>query len=164
MNALSRSRRLFVLLTILVSIPRAAVAQRIETGFLDRVLMVDGEPRRFQVYVPRGYSPLERWPVILALHGSGDRGTDGLLQTTQGIAAAIRRNVARWPAIVVFPQMKPEAVWNGEEAELAMQALDQTMKEFVIDPDRVYLTGFSRGGSGAWFLAYRYPERLRPPW
>lgn len=131
-----------------------------ETGFLDRTVTVAGETHRHQVFVPADYLPTKRWPVILFLHGAGERGTDGLLQTEVGLGSALRRHPERYPAIVVFPQVSPDARWTGPAAEMALKALEQTEREFNIDRGRVYLTGLSMGGSGAWYLAYRNPERF----
>jgi predicted peptidase len=130
------------------------------TGFLNRMVTVDGTSHRYQVYVPAEYSRTRRWPVILFLHGSGERGMDGLLQTEVGLGQGIRRHAGRWPAIVVFPQAPPEHRWHGEVAHLALATLDRTLQEFSTDADRVYLVGLSAGGNGVWNLAYRYPERF----
>jgi hypothetical protein len=69
-----------------------------DTGFLDRSVTVTGETYAYQVYVPREWSATQRWPVILFLHGGGERGGDGMLPTHVGIGAAIRRN--RTPAFL----------------------------------------------------------------
>lgn len=135
-------------------------AQEVETGFLDRTVTVADQDHRYQVYVPHDYSASERWPVILFLHGAGERGSDGLLQTAVGLGDAIRRNPTRYPAIVVFPQAPTDSLWTGVPAEAAMAALDRTLEEFATDPSRVYLTGLSMGGHGSWYLAYRHPERF----
>jgi predicted peptidase len=115
---------------------------------------------RYQVYVPAQYSRARRWPVILFLHGSGERGTDGLLQTSIGLGEGIRRHAERWPAIAVFPQAPPGHRWHGKVAHLALATLDRTLHEFSTDSDRVYLVGLSAGGNGVWNLAYRTPERF----
>lgn len=137
-----------------------ARAQRVETGFLDRSVVVNGSVYRYQVYVPARYpASTERWPVILYLHGAGERGDDGLFQTAIGLPNAIRRAPKTYPAIVVMPQVPTDSVWMGDPASAAIAALDRTMSEFRGDPDRVYLTGLSMGGNGTWNLAYRFPER-----
>ena len=150
-----------VVVAVLVA-PAALAAQRVETGFLDRTVTVAGTPHRYQVYVPSGYAaaPAQRWPVILFLHGGGERGSDGLLQTAVGLPAAIRGGSARYPAIVVMPQVPADSLWLGTPAQVGMAALDQTLAEFRTDPDRVYLTGLSLGGNGTWNLAYHFPERF----
>lgn len=141
-----------------VLVAPSALAQRGETGFLDRVVTVAGHDYRYQLYVPAEYASRSEWPVILFLHGAGERGTDGLLQTTVGLGPAIRRNPERFPAIVVFPQVPPDSQWVGVPAEMAIAALKQTMNELAVDSNRVYLTGLSMGGHGTWYLAYRYPD------
>jgi len=130
------------------------------TGFLNRAVTVDGVSRRYQVYLPAEYSRSRRWPVILFLHGSGERGSDGLLQTAVGLGGGIRRHAARWPAIVVFPRAPLERRWHGKVAHLALATLDHTLRAFSTDADRVYLVGISAGGNGVWNLGYRYPERF----
>jgi predicted peptidase len=146
---------------ILLLVPTIAMSQRVETGFLDRSIAVGGRPYRYQVYVPANYATsTERMPAILFLHGAGERGADGLIQTEVGLASAIRRVPSRYPAIVIMPQVPTDSLWIGQPADAAMAALDQTQREFRVDPDRVYLTGLSMGGNGTWNLAYRYPERF----
>lgn len=130
------------------------------TGFLNRTVEVEGVSHRYQVYVPADYSPARRWPVVLFLHGSGERGTDGIIQTSIGLGDGIRRHAGLWPAIVVFPQAPPDHRWHGRVAHLALATLDRTVREFRTDPDRVYLVGLSAGGNGVWNLAYRTPERF----
>ena len=131
---------------------------KIETGFLDRFITLGGVQYHYQVYVPSVYTPVHSWPVILFLHGAGERGRDGLLQTQVGLGAAIRANASRYPALVVFPQSPSDSLWVGVPARMAMAALGKTMEEFRVDSDRVYLTGLSMGGNGTWYLAYRNPS------
>jgi predicted peptidase len=138
----------------------AVAAQEVQTGFIDGVVTVSQEDYRYQVYVPRAYDPTQRWPVVLFLHGAGERGGDGLLQTVVGLGDAVRRDPARFPALVVFPQAPADSQWAGVPAEAAMAALDAVMAEYSTDPDRVYLTGISMGGNGSWYLAYRHPDRF----
>lgn len=139
----------------MLALPSAALA---ETGFLDRTIKVDGKAYAYQVYVPR--QPIAgAKPIILALHGAGERGSDGLLQTEVGLAGAIRRHPERWPAIVVFPQAPKDQLWMGLPAKVALAALAQSEREFRTDPNRVYLAGLSMGGNGSWRLAYENPDR-----
>src|SRR5262245_4133231 len=117
-----------------------ASMQQVQTGFLDRTVAVAGQAYRYQVYVPADYVSKPSWPAILFLHGAGERGSDGLLQTNVGLAPAIRQNPSRYPAIVIFPQVPRDSLWVGTPADMAVAALQQTMKEFHVDPKRVYLT------------------------
>lgn len=149
----------FGAIAVALFLPGSALGQP-QTGFLNRVVVDGGVTRRYQVYVPFNYTPTQRWPVILFLHGGGAQGDDGLLQTEGALASAIRVHPERWPAIVVFPQARMDHRWNGEDAAWALRAVEQTQSEFATDTGRVYLTGLSRGGEGAWWLAYRNPARF----
>lgn len=131
-----------------------------ETGFLNRRVRSAGRERAFQVFVPPEYDGRRDWPVILFLHGSGERGDDGARQTTIGLPAAIRRDASCYPALVVMPQAPIGATWLGEASTVALAALDQTVAEFGGDPARVYLAGMSMGGNGAWAMAGADPGRF----
>jgi predicted peptidase len=148
------------LLLLLVLMPSPAFAQAADTGFLNRTITIGADTHRYQVFVPSDYNRSRSWPVVLFLHGGGERGTDGLIQTEVGIGSAIRRFAARFPAIVVMPQAQAPLGWVGTNADLALKALDKTESEFSTDKSRIYLTGLSMGGGGTWYLAYRNPDRF----
>ncbi len=154
-------RMTFALLIMLAGV-RLASGQTIETGFLNRSVRLDGTEYAFQVFVPREYRSSMSWPVVLSLHGGGERGNDGLIQTEVGLGRAIRRHATRFPAIVVFPQspVGETAGWQSIGARVALAALDKAMAEFNTDKSRVYLTGLSMGGNGSWYLAYHHPDRF----
>ena len=127
---------------------------------IDKAVVIDGLTYPYQVYVPRNYADQTRWPVILFLHGAGERGSDGLLQTEVGIGTALRRFPTRYPAIVVMPQSPAQSRWAGAPAAAALAALDETLATYATDVQRVYLTGLSMGGEGAWYLAYHHRQRF----
>src|SRR5262245_46097064 len=129
-------------------------------GFLYKTLEFKQQTYAYCVYVPPEYVAREKWPMILFLHGSGERGSDGFLQTEVGIGTAIRRNRAACPAIVVMPQCRPGHWWTDEMAEMALKCVEQTSREYNLDLERLYLAGLSMGGAGAWLLASQFPERF----
>ncbi len=142
-------------------IPVSADARKHETGFLDRTISLQGVTYKYQVFLPENWTPHEKWPVILALHGAGERGDDGLLQTDVGIGTALRTNRSAIRAIVVMPQCPKNLWWMLPPMDdLAMAALDEATKEFHGDVNHTYLTGLSMGGFGAWHLAETYPGRF----
>jgi len=149
-----------LLLSLAVLTAGRAESQNVQTGFLDRSMTVGGVAYPYEIYVPANYSTAQQWPVILFLHGAGERGADRLLQTSNALGAAIRRAPSAYPAIVIFPQVPADSSWVGIPAQVAMGALDRAVTEFRIDPDRVYLTGLSMGGNGTWHLAYNHPDRF----
>ncbi len=130
------------------------------TGFLFKTLELEGETYAYSVYVPPEYTADRAWPVILFLHGAGERGRDGLLQTDTGIGRAIRRHREWIPAVVVMPQCREHEAWTGRMATLALRCLEQTSREYRLDATRMYLTGLSLGGHGTWHLAASLPGRF----
>lgn len=150
-----------ILCTIaLLALSCSTMAPAPETGFLNRTVRINGTVYPYAVYVPRDFDASRSWPVILFLHGSGERGSDGLRPTQIGIGASIRFDPSRVPAIVVFPQCPTDLRWTGDPAQAAMAALDSAMKEFHGDPHRTYLTGLSMGGYGTIHLALAHPDRF----
>ena len=114
--------------------------------------------QKTQIWLPASYSPSRKWPAILFLHGSGERGTDGIKQTTVGLGHALSSGKIDPQAIVIFPQCPDNRRWVNEP-QIAIAALDAAEREFPIDKHRVALTGMSMGGAGAWLLAAKYPRR-----
>lgn len=136
-------------------------AKKPETGFLDRTVAVGGTTYKYQVFVPDDWTKQKKWPVILFLHGAGERGDDGLIQTEVGIGTAIRRDRTRFPAIVVMPECRKNVWWSESTmANMAMAALAAAQKEFRGNATRIYLTGLSMGGYGTWYLAGKYPGKF----
>jgi predicted esterase len=132
-----------------------------DTGFLNRRIELHGITYRFQVYLPEDWrrDDGKQWPIILFLHGRGERGSEGMWQTQIGIAEAVRNHPDRWPFVIVMPQCPDTAHWTDPAmTELAMASLDQESNEFHGDPTRTYLTGLSMGGYGVWELARLYPR------
>lgn len=139
----------------------SALAKKSETGFLDRTVDVGGTTYKYQVFVPAAWDKHKKWPILLFLHGAGERGDDGLLQTDVGIGHAIREHGARFPLIVVMPQCRTGHVWTEPDMEAqALAALESSLAEFHADHDRVYLSGISMGGYGTWDLAAQYPKKF----
>ena len=133
-----------------------------ETGFLNRRIELYGAFYRFQVYLPEEWrrDDHKQWPIVLALHGRGERGSEGMWQTQIGLPQELRDHPERWPFLVVMPQCPQAGYWTDPEMlAMAMAALDQETAEFHADPERTYLTGLSLGGYGAWELARNYPHR-----
>lgn len=133
-----------------------------ETGFLNRRIQIGSATYRYQVYLPEEWRRNDRklWPVILFLHGRGERGEEGMWQTQIGLPQAIRDHPERWPFVVVMPQCSIDRYWTDKDMlAMAMAELDQETAEFHGDPARTYLSGLSMGGYGAWELARSYPTR-----
>ena len=125
-------------------------------------LEFNGVTYRFQIYLPEEFrrDDHKHWPILLFLHGRGERGAEGMWQTQIGLPEAVRDHPERWPFIIVMPQCPRLDYWTDPDMmAMAMAALDQETAEFHADPARTYLTGLSLGGYGAWELARLYPNR-----
>jgi predicted peptidase len=110
----------------------------------------------YLVYLPKDYDKQESWPLMLFLHGAGERGDDLELVKKHGPPKLIDAG-KEFPFIVVSPQC-PKGKW-WEPIEL-VALLDEIGNKYKVDPDRVYVTGLSMGGFGSWRLAAYAPERL----
>lgn len=113
---------------------------------------------RYQIWVPASYDRTRKWPAILFLHGAGERGNDGVKQTTVGLGRPLHEGKLDPFALVVFPQCPLRDHWIGEGRHGAMKALEMTEREFNIDRQRISLTGISMGGAGTWMLAAEHPR------
>jgi predicted peptidase len=114
----------------------------------------------YYVYVPKAWSADRSWPVIVYLHGAGERGTEPADATQRGLGPALFRSNGEFPAVVVFPQAPPGSYWGmPDNNEHVMNALDEVMQRYHGDPSRVYLTGNSLGGYGTWFMGALYADR-----
>ena len=112
----------------------------------------------YLLYLPREYDEDKgkRWPLILFLHGAGERGTDLNKVKAYGPPKIVAEG-RDMPFIIVSPQVPERATWDPDALDAL---LDDLIKGYAVDQDRVYLTGVSMGGAGTWRLASAYPERF----
>lgn len=136
----------------------------------------EGESMLYRLLRPLAYDPGRPWPLLLFLHGAGERGKDNRRQLLHfGEAASQDEVMRRWPAFVVAPQVPGDSSWvflqrvgmkvmapaePARTLRLAMEILDRLEEEFTIDRARVYITGLSMGGFGTWDALWRWPERF----
>jgi predicted peptidase len=118
---------------------------------LDANLTID-----YLLYLPPGYEQKEKWPLMLFLHGAGERGSDLNEVKTHGPPLLIEQG-KQFPLIVVSPQCPDGKNW--EPTELT-RLLDHMVAKYKVDKDRIYVTGLSMGGFGTWALAAHTPDRF----
>ena len=113
----------------------------------------------YLLYLPVGYADQQtRWPVILFLHGAGERGSDVQAVKRHGPPKLIERG-DDLPFIVVSPQCPANRWWVEEDLQRLLWELQmQIAEDYDVDRDRVYVTGISMGAFGTWMLAARRPE------
>ena len=131
------------------------------TGLLSRTVNVGDSSYSYQVYVPANLKQGEKVPMIVFLHGIGQRGEGGFVPSEGGAGMMVKSYMERMPAIVVLPQCRRGRYWNDAEmSEMVMATLNKTVEEFNGDTERSYLIGVSMGGYGAWHMASEYPGKF----
>jgi len=118
-----------------------------------RTLSVD-----YLLFLPEGYAANDqkRWPLMLFLHGAGERGSNVNKVKIHGPPKVVKTR-PNFPFILVSPQCPEGEIWS-DETLLAL--LDEVQRQHRVDPRRVYLTGLSMGGYGTWSLGLHHPERF----
>jgi predicted peptidase len=114
----------------------------------------------YLLYLPQDYGRDKsvRWPLVLFLHGSGQRGDDLEKVKVHGPPQLVAEG-KQFPFILVSPQC-PENGWWDNETDRLTALLDEIEKKYRVDKDRIYLTGMSMGGYGTWALAAKQPKRF----
>lgn len=112
----------------------------------------------YLLYLPPDYDENKKYPLILSLHGAGQRGDNVELVREDGIPKILDQGMDI-PFIVLSPQIKPTSFWTPEKDSL-MALLDEICANYAVDLNRIYLTGFSLGGYGVWELSTLFPERF----
>jgi predicted peptidase len=120
---------------------------------LDRTMRVQ---LQYLLYLPEAYDQRDDWPLLLFLHGAGERGDDLELVKKHGPPKLIAAG-EHFPMLVVSPQCPADQWW--EPWSLA-GLLDELVEKHKVDADRIYVTGLSMGGFGTWALAAHQPRRL----
>ena len=122
---------------------KAKITKTIECGYL--------------LYLPPEYGKEDKeWPMILFLHGVGERGNDLEKVKMHGPPKLVSQG-KDFPFVIVSPQCPDGEWWNSE---VLVNLVDYVVENYSIDPDRVYLTGLSMGGFGTWGLSSEYPDRF----
>jgi predicted peptidase len=112
----------------------------------------------YLLFLPKDYKPKgdKKWPLILFLHGAGERGTNIARVTMHGPPKIVKTR-PDFPFVVVSPQCPNGQTWSNP---VLLRLLDEVLANYNIDRDRVYLTGLSMGGYGTWSLGLKYPDRF----
>jgi predicted peptidase len=110
----------------------------------------------YLLYLPKDYPAKESWPLLLFLHGAGERGNDLERVTVHGPPKLIAAG-KDFPFIVVSPQCPTDQWWQPVELTAL---LDEIVEKHKVDQDRIYVTGLSMGGFGTWSLASYTPDRF----
>jgi len=136
----------------------------------------NGQKLPYRLLKPAKFDPSQKYPLVVFLHGAGERGDDNKVQLVHGMADfASPANREKYPAVVIAPQCPKNEKWVDvdwgtlkhdmpEKPASPMRLTHELMaaleKEFPIDADRIYITGLSMGGYGTWDALQRHPHRF----
>lgn len=134
---------------------------------------------QYRILLPKDYDPTKKYPLLLFLHGSGERGSDNEAQLVHGAKLFLKpQNQRDFPAIVLFPQCPADASWNTMKADRSKSPIERSfdysgamtrplrmaieltlslVNGGSVDPTRVYIAGLSMGGMGTFEAVARYP-------
>jgi predicted peptidase len=128
----------------------------------------------YRLMQPEGYQAEKKYPLVIFLHGAGERGNDNFAQLKHGMRDfASDENRKKYPAFVIAPQCPTNQKWvdvdwskdsstmpkePAPSMQLTLELIAALQKEFSIDASRIYITGLSMGGYGSWDALQRHPE------
>ena len=167
--------RLVITTTALILAAHSAMAG-IEDGFPHLHVFTGGdydkETFRYQFLAPQSIEPGKTYPLILFLHGAGERGDDPEVLKKHFLPAIASDEFRKtFPCFVIAPQCRTGERWADRKSDdakaneptammqMALQCVDDVLGEFPVDKNRLYLTGLSMGGYGSWDLAARQADR-----
>jgi len=128
---------------------------------LKRSVIVGDNSYDYQVFVPTKLADSRDAPVIVFLHGIGQRGTGGVVATDGSAGKIVRHYLEKVGAIIVLPQCRAGMYWSTPEMDqMVMKEVDDVKASFKANARRIYLTGVSMGGYGVWHLASQHPGRF----
>lgn len=139
-----------------------------------------GEVLPYRILRPLGFDKSKKYPIVLFLHGAGERGSDNEAQLTHGVSTFLTEKYrTEYPCIVIAPQCPKEGYWSSAKftrdkypidfdfnysyeitpaLDAAIELLDSYIKDEFTDTSRVYITGLSMGGMGTFEAVGRFPE------
>lgn len=148
--------------------------------FQRKTFIKKGDTLPYRIMLPKGYMPNNEYPLIIFLHGSGERGKDNELQLTHGAQLFVQDSIMdNYPAIVVFPQCSedqswhnaryqatkiggfydyPTGIYKNRPQELLTGLLKHLRRNYSLDDKRLYVGGLSMGGLGAYEMVRRNPR------
>ena len=136
--------------------------QSIAATFAARSQPFPGGALPYRLFVPSAYDSTIQYPLVLALHGSGERGSDNLTQLLPNRLAtswADPANQATHPCFVIAPQCPQNSDWSSFMGVLT-DLVDSLSRQYAIDTNRLIVTGLSMGGYGTWELITLYPDKF----
>lgn len=163
---------------LLFSVFNVITAQN--SAFSYEIYVHDNDTLQYRLLMPQNFSETKEYPVVLFLHGAGERGDDNESQLVHGSKLFLNQmNRGAFPAIVIFPQCPKEDYWANpvidrstrpitytfreddpptKSLSLVMALLDDFLSKPYVNRNKVYVGGLSMGGLGTYEILYRKPD------
>jgi predicted esterase len=148
-------------LALLVGFLGYLVLPEKHTGFVQCIHRdKDGRAWKYTLFVPAEYNADRTYPLLVYLHGFGARGVDGNKPTTDGPGPFIQEREETFNMLALFPQSET-GHWEADttDDQRVITILEEVVRDYAVDRQRIYLTGTSMGGFGVWSLAAHYPHK-----
>ena len=173
--------KLISLLILAVIIYSSSYAQE-NALFLKYLFIQKGDTLPYRILVPDNYDPENKYPLVIFLHGSGERGNDNEKQLSHGAELFLRDSIRKkYPAIVVFPQCSENSYWSNVNIvtdevsgkrtfeyltnskptvamNLLLNLMDDLKRKYSIQRKKIYISGLSMGGMGSFEIVRRRPK------
>lgn len=171
-------KKILILITGLMMATLIANAQTMRFN-VEQYINEKGDTLNYRISYP-DFSKSERYPLVIFLHGGGERGNDNRSQLKWGVQNFVTDKALKsYKAIVIAPQSPSNTRWSNFEGpfddreqplrladtpskplQMTMEVVDQIIENFSVDTRRIYITGMSMGGFGTWDAIARWPERF----
>lgn len=171
-------KKIFILLVGLIVSGQLAIAQTMRFN-AQQYVDEEGDTLNYRIAFP-DFSGSESYPLVIFLHGGGERGNDNKVQLKWGVQNfASDEAMMTYKAIVLAPQSPSDATWSNFKGQfddrdeplrlaatpskplkMTMEVVDQLIENVAVDTSRIYITGMSMGGFGTWDAIARWPERF----
>lgn len=168
----------FMLPLLFLLLPGLLIAKNNSEEYKREQFLKNGETMPYRILYPENFSEEKKYPLVLFLHGAGERGDNNEDQLMHSNDLLNRENLKEHPAIVIFPQCPKDDYWSNVEIdregdpkftykiggeptkamEMAMALLDSVAGLDYINREKIYVGGLSMGGMGTFELLYRKPQ------
>jgi predicted peptidase len=161
-----------IVFTVFLLISITAMAQKEAPPFKKFTYTTKSDTMPYGILEPVKIESNEKYPLVIFLHGAGERGNDNSTHL-KFIQILYSRNVLmKYPSFVLAPQCPLKESWSDfmsgkpfsqtptRPMQLCLEILEKVIKEYPVDPSRIYVTGLSMGGFGTWDLITRFPNRF----